>query len=86
MTNPFSNSTPAAGPNSQNLLQGKQQAYQTFVNDPVNALSQVYSIPDKNITLEQAYQHLLQTGQITQQQVMLAQTLLPQLSSLLGSF
>lgn len=85
MSNPFAQqSAISQGQPIGNILQNRQQDYQQFINNPVAALSQVYNIPDQNMTPEQAYQYLLQTGQIDKKTVTMAQMLLPQLSQMLG--
>lgn len=85
MSNPFAQpmNSPTAAP--ANMLQNRQQDYRRFIENPVAALAQVYNIPDQNMTPEQAYQHLVQSKQIDNKTVTMAQMLLPQLSQMLGS-
>lgn len=85
MSNPFAQSMnpPTSAP--ANMLQNRQQDYRRFIENPVAALAQVYNLPSQDMTPEQAYQYLIQSKQIDNKIVAMAQMLLPQLSQMLGS-
>lgn len=85
MSNPFAQPMNPPTVASANMLQNRQQDYRKFIENPVAALAQVYNIPDQNMTPEQAYQYLIQSKQIDNKTVTMAQMLLPQLSQMLGS-
>lgn len=85
MSNPFAQPMGQSNQNPANMLQNRQQDYRRFIENPVAALAQVYNIPDQNMTPEQAYQYLIQSKQIDNKTVTMAQMLLPQLSQMLGS-
>ena len=85
MSNPFAQPMAQPNPGATNMLQNRQQDYRKFIENPVAALAQVYNIPDQNMTPEQAYQYLIQSKQIDNKTVTMAQMLLPQLSQMLGS-
>lgn len=85
MSNPFAQPMNPPTAASANMLQNRQQDYRKFIENPVAALAQVYNIPDQNMTPEQAYQYLIQSKQIDNKTVTMAQMLLPQLSQMLGS-